>query len=290
MRSIARRVLRIPPIGWLAHKVAAPFRVLIHRSVDPRFDELERQVAALRTELDGLDRYVPVILSSIQAQNAASRSAARTHEELAGLVATTIERFEVLKRSTVAEARRAAGGHDEPVEARILDRAKVDASRQCLRLDLSPAAPARPDRLRVARTAGEGVDVVADVSDLPFEKESVAEIALGELVSTFDADELAGDLLPYWVSLLGEHGELSAVVGELDELANAYVAGRIDADGLRAAVFGTAESPPRVSTIGAAQLEALFAEAGLTGVRSVARAGSPFEVEVVGRKTTDQPG
>jgi hypothetical protein len=295
MKKLARRVLTSRPVQLVARPLLAPFRYLVaywaRQAVAPRLDDLDRQARAARAELDGMDRYVPVILSSIQAQNAMSRATARTHEELAQLVRSTLERFEQLRDQTRAELRGLGHAMSPPfVETKVLNPDKLEAARGQLQLDLGPEHDGRPGHIHVDPRPADGVDVVGDVRDLPFEPGSATQIFSAHLVGSFSVDELADQVLPNWVSVLQPEGTLTAVVGDLDALLNEYLSGRVPFEDLKRLIFGAPEAHNRIATFGADELGRWFLSAGLTEVSVRPAAGAAYEVEVTGCKPAAHQG
>jgi predicted SAM-dependent methyltransferase len=289
MKNLAHRLLRSRSLKFVARPLTAPMRFVVVRwsraGLAPRLDELDRQAQAARAELDGMDRYVPVILSSIQAQNAMTRTNARTYDELGQLVRSTLDRFEALRDETLAEVRRLGGTLPPPfVEAKVLNPDKVDASRGRLRLHLGTDHGGSPDHVHFDPRALDGVDVVGDVRDLPFEHESVAEIYSEHLVGSFSPDALAGDVLPHWFSVLAPEGTVVAVVGDLDALLREYISGGVPFDDLKRAVFGSSDQPNRIASFSADDLAGWFTAAGFTDVSVRPRSGHGYELEVAGRK------
>jgi hypothetical protein len=232
-----------------------------------------------------MDRYVPVVLNSIQAQNAMSRASARTHEELTNLVRSTLDRFQALRDETVAEVQRLGAAPPRPfVEAKILNPDKVATAQGQLRLDLGMRHTGRPDHIHFDARPLDGVDVVGDVRDLPFPPESVTEIVSDHLVGSFRNAELCEEVLPHWISILQPGGTLLAVVGDLDALLKEYLFGTVGFDDLKTAIFGGAHDGIRIATFTPDELGEWFAAAGLTQVSVQPRFGTGYEVEVTGRK------
>jgi len=289
MKNLARRVLKSRPVRLVARPLMAPFRFLVVRwsrqALAPRIEALEAQLARARTELDGLDRYVPVVLSSIAAQNAMSRAAVRTHEELVQLVRSTLERFDALRHETLAEVQRLAAAPPRPlVETKILNPEKVEAARSELRLDLGPRHDRRPDHVHVDSRPLDRVDIVADLRDLPFPAGTVIEIVSEHLVGTIAAADLADEVIPHWVSMLAPGGTLTAVVGDLDGMLRDYMAGGLPFDDLRAGIFGDTEDMARVASFSPQDLGEWFSGAGLVEVNVRPRSDGSHEAEVSGRR------
>src|ERR1019366_6429736 len=125
-----------------------------------------------RAQVDGLNRAIPALLGGISAQGAAERHFARTIDELT-------RRIEFVRKELLFELRYPDARREAPtaeVEPRVLDAAKLERMRGEIRLNLGAGHVSRPEYLNVDTRELDGIDVLADVRDLPFEKESVAEI------------------------------------------------------------------------------------------------------------------
>jgi SAM-dependent methyltransferase len=73
------------------------------------------------------------------------------------------------------------------------------------------------DYLNVDTQEMPGVDIVADVADLPFEPGEVQEILASHLVARFSPEQLQKDLLPHWYRILMAGGKLVIVAANEDE-------------------------------------------------------------------------
>ena len=288
-RAGYKRLIR--PFKWLIRPVTTRVHLKINhwarQLYDARLDRLEREAAAARAELDGLGRYVPVILNSIQTQNAMSRANTRTYDELTQLIGTTLERFQALQDQLRSEA-------PLPVlprsllEPKVLNPDKLEAAREDLHLDLGTGHRTRPEYLHLDPRPLDGVDVVADIRELPFETEAVTEIVSEHLLELFSARELAREILPHWVSRLRPGGSLVAVVSDVDAALNEYVAGRISLGDLRQAAFGDEEDGGHATMFTTDALRELFIRAGLEEITVRQRTGG-YIVEIAGRKPSSLP-
>jgi predicted SAM-dependent methyltransferase len=295
MNKLARAGLRpfVRPLKWLTRPIITRLHLRVvhwtHEVTDTRFAGLDRQAASLRTDVDGMIRYVPIILNSIQTQNAMSRANARTYDELTQLIATVLERSQTLRDETLAEVRRPGSQSTRSlVEAKILNQDKVDAAGLDIRLDLGADHRSRREHLHVDQHALDDVDVVAGAMDLPFAPGSVKEIVSEHLLESFSSDELARDILPHWFSRLVPGGDLVAVVTDIDAALKEHVAGRISLEDLRRLAFGAPESSSRAIHT-AESLSQLFAGAGFDEI-TVRACEDASAVQVIGHKPRVPPG
>jgi hypothetical protein len=132
-----------------------------------------------------------------------------------------------------------------------------------------------------------GVDVVADVENLPFDRGTIAEIFSSHFLEHFPEERLRRRVLPYLLSLLAPGGHFRAVVPDAEAMMNRYVAGDYPFSDLKSVIYGgqdydgdfhfTMFTPDSISEI--------LTDSGLSNVRIVesGRAnGRSIELEVTG--------
>jgi SAM-dependent methyltransferase len=298
MSDLPRRVLK--PVAPLLRRLARPFMVRLHRRVvhwawettDTRFQNVEQVATATWTELRGVQRAVPTILGAIQTEHAVNREQARNQERLAELATSVLERFQFVRNELLYELR--YGARHEPEaeaveEAKVLNPKKVEAAGENLRLNLGCGHLALPDYVNVDFRPLDGVDVVADVRDLPFEDGSVAEVFSAHLLEHFPQEELERRVLPHLVSRLRPEGTFVAVVPDAETMVREYVAGRYSFEDLREVTFGDQEYAGdfHFTMFTPAALSALLEKAGLeqVEVRTTGRRnGTCYEMEVAARR------
>src|ERR1039457_4421088 len=302
LKSLVRRSLL--PLIWPLKRLARPVMARLHLRVvhwarevtDRRLDNLEFQLLAARSELDGLERYVPLILNAIQSQNATIRADARPEERLVELAQAVLERFQFVRNELFYELR--YGNHERQLEAalepRVLNPAKLEAARGALRLNLGCGHVVRPEYINLDARPLDDVDVVADVRDLPFEPGSVAEISSAHLLEHFPVEELRRTVLPHWVSRLAPGGRFIAVVPDAQTMLAEYAAGRFSFDDLREVTFGDQEYEGDFhhNMFTTESLSTLLEDAGLEHIAVTAvgrRNGVCYEMEIVAGKP-ETPG
>lgn len=82
-----------------------------------------------------------------------------------------------------------------------------------------------------------GVDIVAEVGDLPFEKSSITEVFSAHVLEHFTEERLRR-LLPYWRGLLKDGGCFKAVVPDGEAMLAALAAGTSSFEEFRMVLFG----------------------------------------------------
>ncbi|MGH9046509.1 MAG: class I SAM-dependent methyltransferase [Acidimicrobiales bacterium] len=273
----------------LKQLVKAPLRPLLapllgrlESGTRVQLDETAKTLAGLRAELDGLQRAFPAMLAAM-ASGAEERSFKTSVDELA-------RRVEFVRKEVLFElryGRRPSTGDDQPFEPKVLNPAKLERMGEAIRLNLGAGHVGRSDYLNVDARILDGIDVVADIGHLPFEKGSIAEIYSAHVLEHFPLEQLRSVLMPYWVSLLRQGGAFVAVVPDMETMINEYVAGRMRFDELREVAYGAQEYEGDFHYNGYSQasLRALLEEAGLREVamRAFARRnGMCYEMEIVG--------
>jgi glycogen(starch) synthase len=220
-------------------------------------------------------------------------------EEIRGLtdaVGGLRNQVEVLQRKQEMLAlnlRERVGGDTapaEPVLARVVDE---DRFREMTadggpRLNLGCGEKPLPDYLNVDMRQGEGVDVVADASDLPFENESVGEIASFHLVEHFREQQLRQNLLPYWRSLLRSDGTLRIVCPNWEAMIERLQDGEMPYKVFKTLTFGLQDydGDDHFAMYTPASLEDALSAAGFTDVELVVAArqnGMCPEMELVAK-------
>ena len=134
-----------------------------------------------------------------------------------------------------------------------------------------------------------GVDIVADIASLPFEKESVDEIFSAHLIEHFEITVLEQEIMPYWVSLLKFGGQLRVVFPDAAAMIADYNSGKMTFEELSHVVMGgqdydkdyhyTMYDPQKVIN--------LLQKAGLKNIQIVAQGrenGGCRETEIVAFK------
>lgn len=284
-------------------------------------------IAELQTELQAqvaaLNDYVPVILNAISTQNAAAREAKRTELELrsdmallnqhleklgsesthqnqrvyemAERIADVERRGEFIRKEALFELR--YGGQTRGLAAefrravapRVVAPEKLAAAGDDIRLNLGCGHLPLEGYVNVDGRDLDGVDVVADVGDLPFEPGTVASVHSAHLLEHFPVEELRRTLLPYWYTMLRPGGTFSAVVPDAETMINEYAAGRYSFDDLRLVTFGDQEYEGdfHFNMFSQESIREILEEAGFVGVtvlESGRRNGACYEMEVEARR------
>jgi predicted SAM-dependent methyltransferase len=259
-------------------------------------DAFAHQLVQLRDQtiarLDGGDASIAALRERIGEGNA--QLTARLDNDDASIAALW-ERIEFVRREILFEiAHRATHtATDEAVKsaARVLDAGKVAAAQaaRAFRLNLGCGHIALPDYVNVDMREVPGVDVLAEVGDLPFEPASVDEIASAHLLEHFPQERLSRQLLPHWFALLRPGGTFRAVTPDAAAMLAGAGAGTYCFEDFREAVFGAQDygGDYHYNLFTPDSLRGLLEEAGFRDVQvpvSGRRNGKCFEFEIIARR------
>ena len=284
-KHVAKKLLRpfMGPLLWRA-------QARIDGRIRTQLAGMEATVALLKAQVEGLNRAIPTMVAGLSSQGAGERQVARRIDELG-------RRLEFVRKEVLFELRypeRKSDALTVETEPHVLDTAKLARMQGEIRLNLGAGHLSRTEYLNVDSRALDGIDVVADVRDLPFEKESVTEIYSAHVLEHFPIEELRTVLVPYWVSLLKPKGQFVAIVPDMETMISEYAAGRLEFEEFREVAYGTQEYEGDFHYNGFSQasLTGLLEGAGLTDVEvraSARRNGLCYEMEVVGVKAPRAP-
>jgi hypothetical protein len=306
------------------HLGPAMARVQTHERLTAAHD------AALAELSDGavaLNRHLPALLNAISSQNAATREARRTElelrEQMAGLrqrledetdhlskwvdeasthlaerLAQLERRVEFVRKEILFETRYAGESRGMTAESpREITAPEIVAPEKLadgadIRLNLGCGHIAVEGYLNVDGRPLDGVDIVAEVGNLPFEPGTVGVIRSAHLLEHFPLEELRRRLLPYWGELLQPGGTFIAIVPDAETMLAEHAAGRLTFEELRLVTFGDQEYDGdfHFNMFSKASLTELLSSAGFTDVRVIEegrRNGLCYEMELSAQRPTD---
>lgn len=320
-RGPGTRLLRValrPLVSRLDRRWAGPVDPLREsvRRLEHRADALERSTTALfdharrADEGAGADA-APLLLDAVATQHAALRVAARRDNDVWEAIrrsehhlAEVQQRIEVVRREVLFELMYGRKGPTErgapaeagavTIESKVLDEAKVESMRNALRLNVGSGSLAVDGYVNVDVRAIEGVDVVADVGDIPFDDGSVEEVRSAHVLEHFPEEELRRRVLPHWVAKLRPGGTLRAIVPDAVSMMQAWAEKELTFEDLREVTFGAQdyEGNFHFTMFSVDSLTGLLEEAGLAEVevvRAGARNGMCLEMELVARRPEGRP-
>jgi hypothetical protein len=273
--------------------------------MEGRIDELRRQV---EIEASSIEQVLHENRSQLEA--VASSAQQRTEETRTRLESITssveylIGRVEFVRRELMFEMQYGAApsgnghgngngngnGHPLKTKSEILSPKKLAAARsERLRLNLGCGHIPLPGYLNVDRRALPGVDIVAEVDDLPFGPAEVDEILSSHLLEHFPQEQLNRELLPYLIGLLRPGGEFRAVVPDAQAMIQNYADGSYPFGSLREVTFGAQDyiGDFHYNMFTPQSLAEALQTAGLRNVKLIEagrRNGVCYEFEIAGSK------
>ena len=291
LRKVARTMATWPIVGRFVRIGVAVIRLPEFRAA--YLDSNHRQ-HVFETE------QLPRLLQTVSDLNhpVALRKITRDLIEIRGQLETVsssvdylLGRVEFVRRELMFEMRYGAKAPNSDTEqiktkVEIVNPGKLaDARNERMRLNLGCGHIALEGYLNVDRRALPGVDIVAEVDELPFELGEVDEILSAHLLEHFPQEQLRRELLPYWYSLLKEDGIFRAVVPDADAMIQNYTKGEYPYDDMREVMYGTQDYDGdfHFNMFTPESMKKLLQEAGFTAVHihAVGRPnGKCFELEV----------
>jgi len=209
---------------------------------------LEARLDEMRDRIGGQLKLAENHLTEIEAKlGSASTSLEEKHNRLNSLtdsVGYLLGRVEFVRRELMFEMRYGASeaptqGGPLRAEVKIEDSEKLAAAKKSgLRINLGCGHVPLPGFVNVDRRELPGVDVVAEVDDLPFEQGEVQEIFSAHLLEHFPQEQLKRTLLGYWHGLLKPGGEFRAVVPDADGMIKAYASQEYPFERFREVTYG----------------------------------------------------
>lgn len=238
---------------------------------------LDERIAAVRDKMEGPSRIADQVHSV-------------SHD-----VGYLLGRVEFVRRELMFEMRYGAtapsGSNDQlHAETKILSPEKLDMSKKAgIRLNLGCGHVALENYLNVDRRALPGVDIVAEIDDLPFSPGEVAEIFSAHVIEHFPQEQLRRNLLIYWRDLLKPGGDFRVIAPDAEGMMNAYFKGEYPFERLREVTFGGQDynGDFHFNMLNTKSLTSLLLEAGFTDVKVIAENrenGGCKEFEVLARR------
>ncbi len=227
-----------------------------------------------------------------------------TNKHLENLSASTeylLGRVEFVRRELLFEQRYGASDPSDSqvkltVEAQVVFPEKlVEARGNLLRLNLGCGHKSLEGYLNVDRRALPGVDIIAEVNELPLEPGEVDEFFSAHLLEHFPQEQLRRELLPYYFSLLKPGGKFLAIVPDGEAMIREYSEGVYPYDDMREVLYGAQDynGDFHFNLFTPASMTKLLEEAGFVDIKIVEAArknGKCFEFEIVAVKPGAENG
>ncbi|MDR7039984.1 prefoldin subunit 5 [Methylobacterium sp. BE186] len=242
-------------------------------------ERLERNT----TELDQLRLTTAYIQDDCADISKSSENARRGIGELWG-------RLEVKRNEIFHEISSESGSAEmknTPAACRILNEGKVKHAKlsKDIKLNLGFDFVPLNDHINVGALEIPGVDVVADIGEMPFEESSVNEIRSAHLLEHLPQERLRR-LLRYWRGLLKEGGKFRAIVTDGEAMLSGVNSGTYSFDDFRMVLFGAQEYNVRsqLNMFTPESLRIILKESGFDEIVFVQKGrinGALFEFEII---------
>lgn len=246
-----------------------------------RLDDIARQVVDGRSEN----------LESLKDEHEGVQQLHQRAEAHADSIQYLFGRVEFVRRELMFELRYGSGGRAHEANgikaaSKIINEEKVLAAlKSGLQANLGCGHVPVEGYVNVDRRALPGVDVVAEVDDLPFEAGSVSTIYSAHLLEHFPQEQIRRTLLPYWFSMLKPGGQFAAVVPDGEAMIAGAANGSVSYENFREVWFGGQDYDGdfHYNMFTPTSLAEHLSEAGfvdITVVDSARRNGICFEFEI----------
>lgn len=244
IRPLVQPLRKIPFIGQLLRMLFATWRapqtrVSLHE-MRVAFNQIERGYLATSEgygiALRGLENGVRGHELSIR-ENSEKIAALLTDIEN---IKTSIEKihkemmFELKK--PLNNASNSAQIQINSTQSRIINFKKLNNS-QSRKLNLGCGQCIKDNFINIDYRELPDVDLIADLSSLPFEKKSVNTIYSAHLITHFPENTLKKFVLPHWYDLLVSGGELTLIAPDSLAMINSYVKGKCSFKNLQEFIF-----------------------------------------------------
>lgn len=256
------------------------------------------RIPETRRQLDELSDKLVALAGKVSEHENLVQSVPVTLRNLTQGINTLDNRIEFVRRELMFEMRYGAsskqlGEVERDARPKIIAEAKLQAARNSvLRLNLGCGHIPLDDYINIDRRELSNVDVIADVSALPFEKGEVDEIFSAHVLEHFPQEQLRREqLLPYWKSLLKPGGIFRAVVPDAEFMVREYCEDNYPFAHLREVTFGSQDYDGdfHFNMFSRDQLSELLTMTGFSNVQFEAtgrRNGICFEMAVAAKNGT----
>jgi SAM-dependent methyltransferase len=248
--------------------------------------EFERAKAEFDARLDDHEARLPAFVARLDDHEARLTTLGET-------LTYVDSRNEFIRREVMYEARYGARSKGVlPMEARDVNLAKLSNGGP-LRLNLGSGHVPREGFVNVDARDIDGVDVVADVRQLPFKPGTVEEIYAAHLVEHFPIEELRRVLLPHWFGLLRPGGRLVVVTPDAETMITEAANGLIPFEDLQRVIFGDQEYDGdfHFAMLTPDSFSGLLSRCGFANIEVIERArrnGLAYEFEITGERPDNQ--
>lgn len=306
-KAVYKLVLKIPIIGWIIRYIVDIFKMPL------RLEKLEAKIPELLNN-DELLKQINNIVS--QDTSSIIWEALRENQDVvcekvetssAEITNDTIQRYsdkiveEVNRRVTDSRTEilfelmrqhneEISSTGESQIQPAIINETRVNEMLKgnVVKLNIGAGHIYFDDYINVDARKINNIDVVADVHNMPFDRESVDEIYASHLIEHFTKDDFMNVLLPYWCSIIKKNGKIRMILPDLESMIQHYVNKEYNIDDLREVLYGLQEYPGDVhyALYGRRELLEILKKCGLEASYTFTdrRNGKCFDMEIVGIK------
>lgn len=216
------------------------------KKTDVQLSELKSELALSNTDLiDKLDNTRQWLSGFEQKNNNLEKWL-----EIIDQRVLTLEEFQHRTRKEIyAELKHIAGSdnnsgsHKDEITPEVLNKEKFNllSNQELVKVNLGCGHLPKSGYLNVDMRELEGVDIIADVRNVPFPKESIDELYLAHLIEHFTEVDMEKYILPYWYSLIKPGGKITIICPNWKAMLDGYAKGDISIDVLKEITFGSQE-------------------------------------------------
>jgi predicted SAM-dependent methyltransferase len=158
-----------------------------------------------------------------------------------------------------------------------------------IKINLGCGTDIKNDFINIDARALPGVDIIADVRNVPFSSGTVDVLYLSHVIEHFPEVEMTKVIMPYWYDLLKPGGKIVVICPDWEAMLDGYARGEISYEALKEVTFGSQEYEGNFhySMYKSETLTSLLNDVGFRHVRVIDKGrknGLCFELEVEGVK------
>jgi hypothetical protein len=299
LTPMVARIYRVPGLGYVARRVVAFVKRTWLNTHSRRHDRL---LPPPEGPPDVWKQHLPAFLNAVSTVGAFGHELLQHRRQTSAAITALAQRLDAL------EARTSPGAPDRNQEAlraipssaldavrredrpHILDPAKLTAClTEGLRVNIASHGAPLAGYINVDVRERPGVDIVADLDNLPLPQGAAKEIVCRGVLAGYPQNQLEQELLPYWRGLLAPGGLFRADALDRQAIIEAWSKGRMSSADLRdlliAAVGANGDGGDVLSP---SSLAALLERAGFSDIKAQTPAlhtgeGVAFEICAVRR-------
>jgi hypothetical protein len=234
--------------GWRQHLPAFLNSISTVRSFGFELSKASQEIDELRDKIHVFGESQHKSESSMDECRKSLDEISKEFRNFAGNASNDIsgiwQRIEFVRREILFELKygRNASVTDSPsrvTKSRVIASEKLAAAQTIgLRINLGCGHIPLEGYVNVDQRELPGVDVLADVGDLPIGPGTVQEIFSAHLVEHFPQEMLRRRLLPYWKTLLAPGGVFRAIVPDGEAMLDGVASGNYPFEDFREVLFG----------------------------------------------------